>query len=146
MNLRREKTSVDERDLLRICYLYYKEEKTQEEISSLFGLSRFKVNRLLKEARNRGLVTIHIHDPLEKLTDTEAALTRKFGLKGAIVIRINPFSDKPPVEQIGEAGAQYLTRVINGCRVLGVSWGWTLYYVVKNVKPLEVENLSVVQI
>ena len=68
MNLRRDRVPVDERDLLRICYLYYREEKTQEEISSLFGLSRFKVNRLLKEARNKGLVTIHIHDPLEKLT------------------------------------------------------------------------------
>ena len=146
MSLHREKVELDDRDLLRICYLYYKEEKTQEEISSIFGLSRFKVNRLLKEARSSGLVTIQINDPLEKLAEMETKLANEFGLKEAIVVRINRFSEKPPVEQIGEAGAQYLTRIINGYKVLGVSWGWTLYYVVKNVKPVEAKNLTVVQI
>ena len=146
MNLRRDRAPVDERDLLRICYLYYREEKTQEEISSLFGLSRFKVNRLLKEARNKGLVTIHIHDPLEKLTELEFKLTREFGLKGSIVVKENRFSEKTAQEQVGEAGAEYLTHVIDGFRVLGVSWGRTLYHVVKNVKPLEARDLTVVQI
>jgi deoxyribonucleoside regulator len=146
MNLRRDRVPVDERDLLRICYLYYREEKTQEEISSLFGLSRFKVNRLLKEARNKGLVTIHIHDPLEKLTELEFKLTREFGLKGSIVVRANRFSEKTTQEQVGEAGAEYLTHVIDGFRVLGVSWGRTLYHVVRNVKPLEARDLTVVQI
>jgi len=146
MNLRRDRAPVDERDLLRICYLYYREEKTQEEISSLFGLSRFKVNRLLKEARNKGLVTIHIHDPLEKLTELEFKLTREFGLKGSIVVKENRFSEKTAQEQVGEAGAEYLTHVIDGFRVLGVSWGRTLYHVVRNVKPLEARDLTVVQI
>ncbi len=146
MNFRRDRISIDERDLLRICYLYYKEEKTQEEISFIFGPSRFKVNRLLKEARNKGLVTVHINDPLEKLTEMEVKLAKKFGLKGSIVVRINRFSDKSAQEQVGVAGAEYLTQIINGYRVLGVSWGWTLYHVVKNVKPLQVKNLSVVQI
>jgi dihydroxyacetone kinase len=146
MNLRKERVSVDDRDLFRICYLYYKEEKTQEEISSIFGLSRFKVNRLLKEARNRGLVTIQINDPLERLTETEVELAKRFGLKEAIVVRINRFSGKPPLEQIGEAGALYLTHIIRGHSVLGISWGRTLYHLVKNVKPVEVKGLAVVQI
>jgi deoxyribonucleoside regulator len=146
MNLRRDRVPVAERDLLRICYLYYREEKTQEEISSLFGLSRFKVNRLLKEARNKGLVTIHIHDPLEKLTELEFRLTKEFGLKGSIVVRANRFSEKTAQEQVGEAGAEYLTHVIDGFRVLGVSWGRTLYHVVKNVRPLDARDLTVVQI
>jgi len=146
MSPRKERASLDERDLLRICYLYYREEKTQEEISSIFGLSRFKVNRLLKEARNRGLVTIEINDPHEKLTETEVELAKRFGLKEAIVVRINRFSGKPPLEQIGEAGAQYLTRIIHGYSVLGIAWGRTLYHLVKNVKPIEVKDLAVVQI
>ena len=146
MSLRRERVLVDERDLLRICYLYYREEKTQEEISALFGLSRFKVNRLLKEAKNKGLVTIQIHDPLEKLTELEFKLTKGFGLKESIVVRANPFNGKTAQEQVGEAGAEYLTHVINGIRVLGVSWGRTLFHVVTNVKPLEARDLTVVQI
>jgi deoxyribonucleoside regulator len=138
--------SLDERDLLKLCYLYHKEEKTQAEISSLFGFSRYKVNRLLKEARKKGLVTIDIHDPLEQLTELEVALAKKFCLKGSIVVRVNQHSEKTAQEKIGEAGAQYLTRVINHSRILGVSWGWTLYNVVKNVKPILLKDLTVVQI
>jgi deoxyribonucleoside regulator len=146
MSLRKERVSVNDRDLFRICYLYYREEKTQEEISSIFGLSRFKVNRLLKEARSRGLVTIRINDPLEKLTEMEVELTKRFGLKEAIVVRTNGFSGKSPLEQIGEAGGQYVRHIIRGYRVLGISWGRTLYHLVKNVEPVEVEDLAVVQV
>ncbi|RPJ01588.1 MAG: sugar-binding transcriptional regulator [Deltaproteobacteria bacterium] len=146
MNLRRDRVPLGERDLLRICYLYYREEKTQEEISSIFGLSRFKVNRLLKEARNRGLVTIQINDPLENLTEAEVELTKRFDLKEAIVVRLNRLSGRSPLEQIGEAGAQYLTHIIRDYRALGISWGRTLYHLVENVKSVEVKGLAVVQI
>ena len=59
MNMR----ELKERDILKICYLYYQEEKTQEEISKLFGVSRFKISRTLKEAKRKGYVTITINDP-----------------------------------------------------------------------------------
>jgi DNA-binding transcriptional regulator LsrR (DeoR family) len=138
--------AVDEREIVRICYLYYKEGKTQKEISSIFGISRFKIIRLLKEARKRGLVTIEINDPPEMLTATEVKLAKQFGLKESIVVRIKEFSDKSALEQLGEAGARYLGKVIDSYTVLGVSWGWTIFHVVKNVEPLEVSTLRVVQI
>jgi len=146
MNLRSDRVSLDERDILKICYLYYREGKTQQEISSLFGMSRFKVIRLLKQARESGLVTIHINDPLEEVTEIEVKLAERFALKKAVVVRIKDYSDKPALEQIGEAGAEYLSNVVRSCRVLGVSWGRTVYHVVKNVKPTEVKDLTVVQI
>jgi DNA-binding transcriptional regulator LsrR (DeoR family) len=146
MNLRRDKEPLTKGDIVKICYLYYKEGKTQEEISSMFGLSRFKIIRLLKEARNTGLVTIHINDSLEKITETEITLARVFGLKECVVVRVKEFAHRSPLEQIGEAGAQYLSRIIHRHRVLGVSWGRTLYHVVENVKPMETKNLTVVQI
>lgn len=146
MNLRSDRVPLDERDVIKICYLYYKEGKTQEEISSIFGVSRFKIIRLLKEAKKSGLVTVHINDPIEKLTETEVELAKKLGLKESVVVRIKEFSDKSALEQVGEAGAQYLSSIIFSYRVLGVSWGRTVYHVVKNVKPTEVKNLTVVQI
>jgi deoxyribonucleoside regulator len=146
MNLRHEKMSIGQRDLIKICYLYYKEGKTQEEISSIYSLSRFKIIRLLKEARDQGLVTIHINAPMENLGETEVKLARKFGIQEAIVVRFNEFSGQSMIEQIGEAGAQYVAGVIHGYKVLGVAWGRTLYHLVKDVKPLDVKDLIVVQI
>jgi len=97
-----------DRDILKICYLYYQEEKTQAEISKIFGVSRFKISRTLKEAKKRKLVSITINDPKGDLTKTEIKLADKFGLDQAIVVKINEFSEQSAVDQVAEAGAEYL--------------------------------------
>ena len=137
---------MSERDILRVCYLYYKEEKTQEEISRLMGVSRFKVSRILKDARERGLVSITINDPLGDITENEVELAKKYGLEQAIVININEFSGKSGLDQAGEAGANYLKKIVNLYRILGVTWGYTVYHVVNNLQPVEVKDLTLVQI
>ena len=137
---------ISERDILKICYLYYNEEKTQEEISSLFGVTRFKISRILKEARKNGHVSIIINNPMVYLTKTEVKLEKNFGLKESVVIRINEFSGKSALEQIGEAGAQYVNRIIEKYKVMGVAWGRTLRQVVNHVKEIEAKHLTVAQI
>ncbi len=120
---------VNERDILKVCYLYYKEEKTQDEISSLFGVSRFKISRILKEARKRGLVSVTINDPMADLTELEIELAKKFGLKQTILVRVSEFSGKSALDQVGEAGAQYLRKIVSNYRIMGqvVSVGETIY-------------------
>ena len=137
---------VSDRDILKICYLYYREERTQEEISELVGYSRFKISRILKEARRRGLVVITITDPRVDLTETEIELAREFDLKQAIVVRTNEFSGRPTMDQVGQAAARYLREVVGRHRVMGVSWGLTVYHVASNLEPLDAANLSLVQI
>jgi deoxyribonucleoside regulator len=70
---------ITDRDILKICCLYYREEPTQEKISGLLGYSRFKISRILKEAREKGLVTVTIHDPMIKVTETEMELVNRSG-------------------------------------------------------------------
>jgi deoxyribonucleoside regulator len=137
---------LSERDILKICYLYYQEEKTQEEISKLFGVSRFKISRTLKEAKRKGYVTITINDPKGDFTDTEIKLANTFGLQQAIVVRFNEFSDKSAMDQVAEAGAHYLSQIVGDYHILGVTWGRTVSYVVHHLKPIEVKNLTLVQI
>jgi deoxyribonucleoside regulator len=137
---------VDDRDILKICYLYYREERTQEEISELVGYSRFKISRILKEARKRGLVVISINDPGVDLAETEMALARKFDLTQAVVVRTNEFSGRPVIDQVGEAAARYLRDVVGRHRIMGVTWGLTVYHVASSLEPLDAANLSLVQI
>lgn len=137
---------ISERDILKICYLYYNEEKTQEEISSILGVTRFKISRILKKARKNGHVSITINNPMGDLTETEVKLEKNFGLKESVVIRINEFSGKSALEQIGEAGAQYLNRIIHQHRVIGIAWGKTLRQVVNHVKEIEAKDMTVAQI
>jgi deoxyribonucleoside regulator len=137
---------LSERDILKICYLYYQEEKTQEEISRSFGVSRFKISRLLKEARTGGLVSITINDPRGDLTEMEIKLAKKFHLHQAIVVSISEFSEKSVLDQVGEVAARYLNQIVELYKVFGVTWGFTVYHVVNNLRPVQVRDLILVQI
>ena len=137
---------LSERDILKICYLYYQEERTQEEISDLFGVSRFKISRTLKEAKRKGYVTITINDPKDDLTEIEIKLANKFDIEQAIVVKINEFSEKTALDQVAEAAARYLGKIVINYHIMGVTWGYTVYRVVNKLKPIEVNHLTLVQI
>ena len=138
--------AISDRDILKICYLYYKEEKTQDEISKLWGLSRFKISRILKEARRRGLVTITIHDPGVQLAEVESDLAKKSSLQQTIVVKVNEFSGESMLDQVGKAAANYLRDILPEYRILGVTWGNTVYHVVHHLEPIRVKDLVLVQI
>ncbi|MGB5747681.1 MAG: sugar-binding transcriptional regulator [Desulfobacterales bacterium] len=136
----------NERDILKIAYLYYQEEMTQEEISKLFRVSRFKISRTLKEAKTKGYVTITINYPQDVLTDIEIKLANKFSFEQAIVVRINEFNDTSAADQVARAAANYLRQIVGHYRIFGVTWGRTVSRVVTNLKPIDVGNLTLVQI
>ena len=48
---------------VRVAELYYEENKSQDEIGGLLGMTRWKVGRLLSQARERGIVSIEIVHP-----------------------------------------------------------------------------------
>lgn len=137
--------SISQHDLVKICYLYYVEGQTQQEISSTFGISRFKVSRLLKKARRDGLVSVQINAQEGNLADKEVKLAQKFGIDQARVVKTPDYNQDVQLSQIGEVGAHFLLGIIHRCRILGVAWGRSVSYVVQNVNSVDAENLTVVQ-
>src|SRR5690606_4913694 len=71
---------------VRIAELYYDEDKTQDESGALLGVTRWKVGRLLGQARERGIVRIEIVHPRARRLTVERELKEKFGLADAIVV------------------------------------------------------------
>ncbi|MEG1774677.1 MAG: sigma factor-like helix-turn-helix DNA-binding protein, partial [Oscillospiraceae bacterium] len=61
MNISRDKLQK----LTDIARLYYEQDKTQSEIAALYHVSRPLVSRMLREAKECGIVDIRINDPLE---------------------------------------------------------------------------------
>jgi deoxyribonucleoside regulator len=53
-------TSEDVKDMIRVSHLYYEEMLTQEAIARRMNLTRWKIGRLLKQARDSGVVKIEI--------------------------------------------------------------------------------------
>jgi deoxyribonucleoside regulator len=126
---------------VRIAELYYDENKTQDEIGALLGVTRWKVGRLLTQARDRGIVRIEIVHPRARRLGVERELREHFGLKDAVVI---PMADDLR-SRVAQVAADYLTALRPVPRTLGVSWGRTIDDVASHLQNGWARGVTVVQ-
>src|SRR3712207_6818646 len=112
--------------LAAIARRYFLEQRSKVEIAEEFGLSRFKVARMLEQARELGIVRIQIEETAPIDDALSAALVEHFGLHQAVVVDSEPGDDRSLRARIGEAGAGVLTRSLAPGDVLGLAWGRTL--------------------
>ncbi len=128
---------MDHDDLLaRIAWLYYIEDLTQKEIARRFHMSRVKVTRLLKKAREKGLVEIRIANVRTSHLPLERSLRVEFGLADAMVIPtpVRPEDLRPA---LGEATAAYLNRLLRPGTLVGLGMGRTLSEIPNFMEPQE---------
>ena len=67
--------------IVRTAWLYYIGGLNQEETAVRLGVHRSRVNRLLSEARERGLVSITIQHDAARLLELEHSIERHYGLE-----------------------------------------------------------------
>src|SRR5690606_12931709 len=96
----------DELLAVRVAELYYDENKSQDEIGGLLGITRWKVGRLLQQAREQGIVSIEIVHPRARRLGVERQLRDRFGLADAIVVPLAAPSELP--DRVAQAAADYL--------------------------------------
>jgi DNA-binding transcriptional regulator LsrR (DeoR family) len=101
---------------------YYLEGRSKLEIADEFGLSRFKVARLLDAARESGLVRIEIGQGGPIDVDLSSRVQNRFGLKHAVVVDSRDEDDEPVRKQLGQVAAELLAEVIGPDDVLGIAW------------------------
>src|SRR6478752_6643943 len=77
---------IDELLSIRAAELYYEENKTQDEIGQALRLTRWKVGRLLAQAKQRGFIRIEILHPRARRLPIERRLRDERGLTDAIVV------------------------------------------------------------
>ena len=131
--------------MVRIAELYYDEDKTQDEIGALLKVSRWKVGRLLTQARERGIVRIEIVHPRARRLGLERLLVERHGLAEAVVVP-SPDGDDGTLERVAQAAADYLTALRPVPRTLGVSWGRTLRAVAEALPDGWASGVTVVQL
>lgn len=126
--------------------MYYYSGLTKTEIASRLGISRFRVTRLLDQARREGMVRIQILEPLDTFLELEEELEKRFDLLQAVVVKPRDLSYQSILEAIGRATAARIGEFLRDGDVLGITWGETMNEVVKALPPsLDVE-IEVVQI
>lgn len=119
----------------RILNLYYVDELTQAEVGRRLGLSTAKVNRLLQQARQQGMVEITIRTPLQHLYDLEDRLKAIFDIQEAVVIPRIAEDVNAYVHTLGRAGATYLLDHLRDGDIIGIGGGTGVNSVVQAIEP-----------
>ena len=115
--------SITDADLLtEISVAYYQDGATQEEISKKYGLSRAKVGRLLKQARDEGIVEITVKYHPVYSAKVEQRLIERFGIKRALIALDQP-NEELQRQQVASLVSHYLSNGLKNGMVVSVGQG-----------------------
>lgn len=116
-----------DRLLVKIARLYYEENLTQAQMAERLRLSRQKVQRLLQQAREEGVVQINVRPILGTWSELEGELEQRFGLREVVVVDTLDHEDAATVtREVGSAAAEYLLRILSAGDRIVISWGGAL--------------------
>ena len=118
----RTSTAQDYELLTEIAVAYYCEEVTQEEIAKKFGLSRIKVGRLLKRAKEAGIVEINVRYHPVFSTRLEQQLLERFPVSRALIALDNSDEDEQR-RQVAALVSNYLSNTLRDNMVVTVGQG-----------------------
>ena len=105
---------------------YYFDGASKSDIAEQLGLSRFKVARLLEQARESGLVRIELDYRGELDLDLSVRLADAYGLRHCVVID-SPEDDPVLLRtNLGRAAARLLAEIVRTDDVLGLAWARSL--------------------
>ncbi len=138
------RSPLEKMQMALAAQLFYRDGRNKSQVADELGVSRFKVARLLADALREGVVTIEIHPSPEVDVDRSVAVSRRFGLRQALVVRLPEGPEQLRREQLGRAAAAALGDLLSEGDVLGVAWGRTLQAMAHGLA--ELPTCSIVQI
>lgn len=116
--------SDNREDLLtRVASLYYEYDYSQQQIGEMLKISRSNISRLLKEAKQKGLVEIRIHKRIATAPQIERELRDRFNLHQAMVADLDNASYAERLAAAGQLAAWYLEEILRPNTVLAIAWG-----------------------
>jgi len=142
-------TMSDSQLMTRAAWLYYVGGLNQEGTAKRMGITRARVNKLLSQAREAGLVSIAINELDVGLLAEEEAIRAEFGLEFCITTPSIGLTDADHIGQsniafsmVGAAAAKYLRGQLasNSKLIVGTGWGRTLAQVSRNLSGVVTPN------
>ena len=121
--------------LSEVARLYYEQNLTQLEIAKRLFISRSSISRLIKQARDEGIVEIIIHYPYDRMRNLEYEFFNRFNLTE---IRIIDTGERPsPIDynEVTRLAASYLNSLLSNESVLGLTWGRSVCGTIRELRP-----------
>lgn len=119
--------------LAQVALMYYEQELTQSEIGRALGLSRVKIYRLLKEAKENRVVQIKITWPIERHTLLEKSLKDCFQLQEAFVLKTASTDNPLLLSWLGQLGAHFIEHILKDGMTLAICMGRSTYETIQAI-------------
>lgn len=112
--------------MAEVARAYYFDGRSKVEIADDFALSRFRVAKLLDEAREHGIVSIEIRDPRSYSAPQADSLAQALGIARVKVVDVGSTDPTRTRERLGLAVMDVLRELVRPQMTIGISWSRTL--------------------
>lgn len=137
-------------EIAQAAWLYYVGNLSQQEVSKHLGISRFKVLRMLADAREQGMVRISVEHRTSRTLALADRLAEAFDLSEVQVAPVPSadLDDSYSRAAVGMLAAGYLARIAatETPLTVGVGWGRTLSAMADNVTAVTNQDLTFVSL
>lgn len=134
----------------QVARLFHDREMTRVQIAQRLGISRFRVARLLEQARHLGLVRIEFRDIPTRDRELARAIEEAWGIDLCIVATgaggATGASGDDPATTVGMAAGSMLGELIGPAEVIGIAWGSTVAATVAHIEARDAPGVRVIQL
>ncbi len=133
-------------DMYQAASRYYVQGETMQSIARHLGLSRSSVSRLLKTARETGLVRISLADHSGSQSPAAKAITDAFGIRVHIIAVKDSANEYVRFDQVARLAGRLITDAVSDNMMMGAAWGVTMSNVVRHLARRSLVGATVVQL
>jgi DNA-binding transcriptional regulator LsrR (DeoR family) len=126
--------------------MYYLQDEPMDAIARRLGTSRSTVSRLLKAARDGGMVQIAVRTEPDAATGVAAQLLTTFGVRAHVVPVRARAQEVERLDKVATVAARLLMDLFDDEMVLGVAWGTTVSAVARALGRKPTRGGTVVQL
>ena len=121
-----------------IAHRFFVQGRTKLEIAQEFGISRFKVARILTAAQEAGLVRVEFDLPVPIDLELSEAVRTGYRLRRVLVLnRAQSKAERPELRRrIGSLAADLLAETATADDVIGLSWARSVNAMADAVRTL----------
>ncbi len=131
--------------MINIAVDYYLKGKTQNQIAKEHYISRPKVSRILKKARELGIVEIKINYDNGNFNKLKRDIKRIFSVKDIYVVpTLETYNDT--LEEVCKKAADTISTIIEDDMTIGISWGRSVLTIAKYIEDKKYNNINIVEL
>lgn len=132
-------------ELYQAAELYYVQGMTMDAVAERFAVSRPTVSRMLRAARDRGIVRISVVAPASPVDDLSRTLHDAFGVTVHVSGVPRTATGPQRLESVARYAARLLGEWVTDGTTLAVAWGTTTSAVAAHLRPTRTRDATVVQ-